>query len=163
MAERSSIMTERIQKIIEQAKEACLKHGSHLTPKRQTLLLSLIKSGRALSAYELVKYSKNEYNEVIPAMSAYRILDFFQQIHLVHKLNSVNKFTICSHILEDDDKSQGSLFLICHQCHRVKELHINKSIINALEKEIGEQEFHIITRQLELKCQCEACLVKSKP
>lgn len=151
-------MVARTQKIIQQAAIVCHAHGCQLTPKRKLLLMGLIKSGKALSAYELIDFCKTQYDEVVPAISVYRILDLFQQLHLVHKLNSINKFTVCSHILDKDEINQPTVFLICRDCHKVKELHVSANLIDALKQDIDDKGFQVISSQLELECQCDDCV-----
>ncbi|MZI91837.1 transcriptional repressor [Vibrio sp. CAIM 722] len=149
----------KIERILNYAKDSCLTHGSHLTPKRKVILMGLIESGKALSAYELVDYCKENYSEVIPVMSVYRILEFFQQLHLVHRLHIVNKYVSCSHILDDDD-NECSLFLICTKCNKVKEVHVDESMLRNLKNSINDSEFHVVTPQLELECECDECAEK---
>ncbi len=155
-------MNAHAQRVVEQAKQICSNNGVRLTPKRKQVLQALLKSEKALSAYELVDYYQAQFQLTIPVVSVYRILEFLQQLHLVHKLNSVNKYTICSHIFDKDKNSKATLFLICHQCHRVKEIHISQEVLNELTSQIDDEEFHIVSPQLELECQCNQCLKTAK-
>lgn len=146
----------RVEKIIEYAEGRCNEHGSRLTNKRKQVLSGLLQSKRALSAYELVDYCKNEFGENIPAMSVYRILDFLQDEHLVHKLNLANKYVACSHI-SCDHAHEVPQFLICGECLRVKEITISKATINKLQDSVEESGFHLLSPQVEMNCLCENC------
>lgn len=146
----------RVEKIIEYAEGRCNEHGSRLTNKRKQVLSGLLQSKRALSAYELVDYCKNEFGENIPAMSVYRILDFLQDQHLVHKLNLANKYVACSHI-SCDHAHEVPQFLICGECLRVKEITISKATINTLQDSVEESGFHLLSPQVEMNCLCENC------
>ncbi len=146
-----------IERTIAQAKRLCIQHGSTLTPKRQTILLSLLQSKRALSAYELVDFCQQQFGESIPAVSVYRILDFFQRIHIAHRLHSINKFALCTHLLDDDGTNSGVVFLICKQCHQIKEQHVSRSVIESLKSEIKDDDFQVIAPQIELECLCKRC------
>ncbi|WP_197473994.1 Fur family transcriptional regulator, partial [Oleiphilus sp. HI0066] len=77
----------QINKIINSAEQQCKAKGVRLTDKRKQVLSALIESKKALSAYELVDYLKDEFKAPLPAMSVYRILDFLQTEQLVHKLD----------------------------------------------------------------------------
>jgi Fur family zinc uptake transcriptional regulator len=145
-----------VQRIIDHAEQHCKDHGARLTTKRKQVLSGLLKYEKALSAYELVDYCKDEFGKAIPAMSVYRILEFLQEEHLVHKLNLANKYVACSHITCDHAHAV-SQFLICNQCQRVKEITINKTMIQQLEKNVQDAGFHLISPQLEMNCVCEQC------
>ena len=109
-----------------------------------------------MSAYELVDYCKEEYGETLPPMSVYRILDFLQDEHLVHKLNLANKYIACAHITCDHDHCV-SQFLICSNCQRVEEITISNSTINTLKRNVENAGFHLISPQLEMDCLCKNC------
>ncbi len=145
-----------VQRIIDHAEQHCKDHGARLTAKRKQVLSGLLKYQKALSAYELVDYCKDEFGEAIPAMSVYRILEFLEDEHLVHKLNLANKYVACSHITCDHEHAV-SQFLICNQCQRVKEITINKAMIQQLEKNVEDAGFHLISPQLEMNCVCDQC------
>ena len=146
-----------IQACLQHAESHCGKHGARLTSKRKNILLSLLQSEKAMSAYELVDYCNSEFGDTMPAMSVYRILDFLQEELLVHKLNSTNKYVACSHITCDHDH-EITQFLICSKCLQVKEININQSTIKALQQNIEEAGFHLLSPQLEMHCLCENCM-----
>lgn len=146
-----------IQHILARAEQHCSSRGQNLTNKRKHILASLLHSQRAMSAYEIVDYCKNEFSEILPAMSVYRILEFLQQEELVHKLNLANKFVACSHISCDHEHAV-SQFLICGSCQKVKEVTINKSVLVELEKNISDAHYHLVSPQLEMNCLCDDCM-----
>lgn len=146
----------KAQKIIQYAERHCQQRGVRFTEKRKQVLSGLLESNKALSAYELVDYCKNKFNESIPAMSIYRILDFLQQEHFAHKLDLANKYVACAHIT-CDHTHEIPQFLICSQCQRVKEIVINKFIINKLQLNIEEAGFRLVAPQLEMNCLCKNC------
>lgn len=146
-----------VEKIIEHAERQCKQRGSRLTPKRKQVLSGLLQSEKALSAYELVDYCSNEFNENIPAMSVYRILSFLEEEHLVHKLNLANKYVACSHIT-CDHAHKVPQFLICRQCQRVKEIGISKPMMNRLRQSVEDAGYSLLSPQLEMNCLCESCV-----
>ena len=146
----------RVDKIIEYAEAHCRKNGSRLTNKRKQVLAGLLLSEKALSAYELVDYCKNEFGDELPAMSVYRILNFLQDERLVHKLNLANKYVACSHIA-CEHTHEIPQFLICGECQRVEEISISKPTINNLQQSIDDVGFHLISPQLEMNCLCDSC------
>lgn len=147
----------KVEKIIQHAEQHCKEHGARLTNKRKQVLSGLLKSKKALSAYELADYCKEEFGEAIPAMSVYRILDFLKDEHLVHKLNLANKYVACSHITCDHDHGVPQ-FLICGKCQKVDEIAISKSTMTELQNNITQAGFHLMSQQLELDCLCDDCM-----
>ena len=146
----------KVQNIIDHAENTCKAHGVKLTGKRKQVLAGLLQSDRAMSAYELVDFCKEEYGENFQAMSVYRILDFLQSEQLVHKLSLANKYIACSHITCDHGHGV-SQFLICGNCQRVKEIHVKQSTIDTLKRNVEDAGFHLESQQLEMNCLCRKC------
>jgi Fur family zinc uptake transcriptional regulator len=149
----------KTDEIIVHAEQYCKNNGTRLTPKRKQVLSSLIKSEKALSAYDLIDLFEKDFGEKIPAMSVYRILDFLEKEHLVHKLNLANKYVACSHITCDHAHGVPQ-FLICGTCNQVKEITINKSTIDELKQNIESAGFQLVSPQLEMNCICNNCSEK---
>jgi Fur family zinc uptake transcriptional regulator len=149
-----------VNTIIEHAENYCKNHGARLTVKRKLVLSILIQSEKALSAYDVINLCKQEFNENIPAMSVYRILEFLETEKLAHKLKLANKFVACSHITcgHEHDVPQ---FLICGTCDHVKEISIKKSTIVALKSDIEHAGFQLASPQLEMDCICNSCAGKA--
>ena len=139
----------------------CEKQGLRLTSKREKVLSGLLSSNKALSAYELVDYCKNEFGETIPAMSVYRILDFLQSARMVHKLSLANKYVACSHITCQHNH-EDSQFLICIECQRVEEINMGRSTVRKIHEEADKEGFSIVNPQLEINCLCKSCVTISK-
>ncbi|MEM9255236.1 MAG: transcriptional repressor [Pseudomonadota bacterium] len=142
---------------IDIAERQCREQGARLTDKRKRILAGLLRSGTALSAYELVDYFKAEHGESIPPMSVYRILDFLQSQQLVHKLNLTNKYVACAHIGCSSDH-EVSQFLICGNCQRVDEISIPKAAMDSLRSSVESAGFHLVDPQIEINCVCQNCL-----
>ena len=149
-------MMSKVQAIIDRAEQQCKENGTRMTSKRKHVLYGLLQSDRALSAYELVEYCKTEFDENIPAMSVYRILEFLEDEHLVHKLNLANKYVACAHI-DDGHDHTVSQFLICQSCKRVKEVDISESVAQSLKQSVRDAGFELHRPQLEINCICEGC------
>lgn len=149
-----------IDSIIQHAEQHCQAHGTRLTVKRKKVLAGLIQSNKALSAYELIDFCKEQFGERIPAMSIYRILEFLEDEHFVHKLNLANKYVACAHI--SCDHAHGiPQFLICRKCSKVKEISIKPATIAELQTTVQEAGFKLISPQLEMNCLCEDCFAQA--
>ncbi len=144
------------KKILQRAAEKCAESGGKLTEKRSQLLTILIESQEPLSAYEVLERYNLTVEKSMPAMSAYRILDYLVSQELVHKLSSENKYIACSHITCCHEHKVPQ-FLICRQCKQVKEIVIPKDIIESLRQHLVAANYQLINSQLELDCLCDAC------
>ncbi len=145
------------QKILQHAENHCTANGARLTTKRKLVLSGLLRSKKALSAYDLIEYCQQEFGETLQAMSIYRILEFLEDEHLVHKLKLANKYVACSHISCDHAHAVPQ-FLICGQCDKVDEISVDKSIIEELQANVDNAGFQLISPQFEMSCICKKCL-----
>jgi Fur family zinc uptake transcriptional regulator len=143
--------------IIRRAEKHCESRGTRLTKKRKYVLTGLIESDKALSAYELIDVCKEKYHEDIPAMSVYRILEFLESEHLVHKLSTASKYASCANIVDDKDRCY-SQFLICRSCSKVKEIGLKPSMMAELQATVQAASFKLVNPQLEMNCLCKDCV-----
>ena len=141
---------------IDHAEQQCQRNGTKLTKKRKIVLLGLLKTKRAMTAYELSDFCKEELDESMPTMSVYRILEFLESQELVHKLKLANRFVACIHI-SCNHKHATPQFLICINCYKVSEISIKESIIKALRNSVDSAGYTLVTPQIEMNCLCEEC------
>ena len=149
-------LSEGTTTVLQRAEELCRSRGARLTDKRRQVLTGLLDSQKALSAYELTDYCRDELGYQLPAMSVYRILDFLESEDLVHRLNLAKKYVACSHIACDHEH-ELSQFLICKECYRVQEININKSVMDSLNQSVDVVGFSLSSQQLEFDCLCGDC------
>ncbi|PTQ82900.1 Fur family transcriptional regulator [Nitrosomonas ureae] len=149
-------MSANIEQIIKKSQEVCASAGAKLTHKRKNVLMVLLASATPLSAYEVVDKYKTQFQESLPVMSVYRMLDFLVQEKLVHKLETAGQYMSCAHIA-CDHQHETPQFLICDRCGSVKEVGIKKRIIEELEHSIQNTGFTLAHKQLELHGVCKFC------
>jgi Fur family zinc uptake transcriptional regulator len=149
-----------VDRIIGHAERQCKAHGTRLTVKRKNVLAGLVQSNKALSAYELIDFCKQQYGDSMPAMSIYRILEFLEDEHLVHKLSLANKYVACAHISCSHAHAVPQ-FLICRQCSKVKEIDLRSATIDELRSSVDDAGYKLISTQLEMNCLCESCVAQA--
>lgn len=149
-------MKQNIQQTVEKASQQCQQMGGRLTEKRKNILLLLLSTQTPLSAYDLVEQYKIRFSDNLPAMSVYRMLNFLQEVKLAHKLETTNQFVACSHIICEHEHEIPQ-FLICDQCHTVREIGVKKQIIEELSNSIETTGFSLASQQLELHGLCAGC------
>ncbi|MBX3618233.1 Fur family transcriptional regulator [Nitrosomonas sp.] len=154
-------MSADIDQIIKRSQEVCASTGNKLTEKRKNVLTVLLASTIPLSAYDIVDKYKAQFQESLPVMSVYRMLDFLIQEKLVHKLETAGQYMSCAHIT-CNHQHETPQFLICDRCGSVKEIGIKKHIIEDLERSIQSTGFALAHQQLELHGVCKQCQAISK-
>lgn len=147
--------------IVEIAEKQCKAHGVPITKKRVKVFSILQSSQKAVSAYELAESYEKMFNEPVPVITVYRILDFLQNKNLVHKLETANKFIVCEHI-GCNHTHPASQFLICKECLKVKELSVSERKFEELKRTIEDAGFHIDSPQLEMNCICNVCYTNAE-
>lgn len=149
-------MTE-INVILDHVAKSCAARGKQLTAKRQLVLKALLHADKALSAYDLVDYCKEYFEEFIQVMTVYRVLDFLENEHFAHKLKVSNKYIMCSHILCDHDHGTPQ-FLICSKCDKITEQTIAPIIMTGLQSQAKQKGFTVTQPQLEISGVCDECV-----
>jgi Fur family zinc uptake transcriptional regulator len=133
------------------AEEYCRERGEKLTPIRRKVLELLLNSGRATKAYSLL----DEMRQIHPGSApptVYRALDFLLSVGLVHRIESINAFTVC----HDLTQCQHGILVVCQQCGTVTELHQPK-LRQALVAQIEDAGYRLASDEIELKGLCAAC------
>ena len=94
----------------------CLDSGRSATPQRMTIIDALDSSGKNLSAYELLDLL-NDKGQLFNISTIYRVLDFWIEMGIVHKIDSSNTYLICN----DKHTNHFHVLLQCSNCKSVEE------------------------------------------
>lgn len=137
--------------------EACKKQGIKLTQKRKNIFSLLTASSVPMSAYDLTDTYKQQFKEAMPAMSVYRILSVLSDAGLVHKLESTNKYLVCSH-LQCKHEHRNAQFLICKRCSAAEEVALGSDLHQQIEAGAQKTGFELESMQFELHGTCKKCL-----
>lgn len=81
--------------ILSHAERLCAQEGVRLTDLRRRALLALAEAGRPIKAYDLLPALGDGKGPAKPA-TAYRALEFFESVGLVHKVAGINAYVLCS-------------------------------------------------------------------
>ncbi len=127
-----------------------------MTAHRRNILRLMSHKKKALSAYEITQLLKDTTKTDIPTMSVYRALSFLEDRQLIHKISSINKYTICTHIMCEHEHGM-TRFAVCSKCLDVKELLSKNTINNSIEKELEAIDFHLSQKKIELIGLCSDC------
>lgn len=133
------------------SQDYCHTHGIKLTPLRQQVLDILSTEQQPLTAYAVLDKLK-VYNPKAQAMSVYRILDFLQTNHLIHRIENLNAFMVCSHLNE----RHRSQWLICERCGKTEE-YISPTFRQGIKQLEDDTGFQVATPTIELLGICQQC------
>lgn len=134
----------------------CMSLIGQLTPKRKQILELLLDSDHPLSAYELLDGYNRLSSTRMPPMSVYRILDYLESQHLVHKLSTNNKYVACRYIGKQHCQHSAQFF-VCIKCDAVQEVKVARDTRTILNREAEQAGFVLEGSNFELQGICSAC------
>lgn len=143
----------RINERIHEAEQLCVQEGARLTPLRKEVLSLILAANTPIGAYDLLAKLKGKSDRPAAPPTVYRTLDFLLEQGLVHRLTSINAFIPCCHPRE----GHQAAFLICQQCHSVKETSAN-NLFHELEQIAAQGQFKAKHSIIEISGICQQCL-----
>ncbi|WP_157737142.1 Fur family transcriptional regulator [Legionella lansingensis] len=123
-----------------------------MTSLRKTVLYILWQGERPLKAYEILdKLSAIKQRSTPP--SVYRVLDYFVDYGVVHKIESIQSYMLCH---EPEKHLPSEILMVCYQCHQVQEVY-HSEMHSLIQKLTQDHQFHLGQDAIELKGVCEKC------
>jgi Fur family transcriptional regulator, zinc uptake regulator len=136
---------------LDAAAEACARDGETLTPLRRAVLALVLEAPRPLTAYQLLEQLQEKRRAAPPTI--YRALDFLLARRLVHRIERLGAYVACA---EPDHEHALVQFLICRQCHTVKELD-DHAVAEAVVKAASGAGFRLEHAVIEIDGLCASC------
>ncbi len=131
----------------------CLKKKKSLTPSRTLIIKTLAKYTKPISAYELRDEINNNGDVNINISQIYRVLEFWIDLGLIHKISSINKFLLC----ETPDEKHTHMLNYCTICEKVYET-CNEQMGLNLKKSTAKLDLAFnTTRSVEIPVICPKC------
>ena len=131
----------------------CLKKKKSLTPSRTLVIKTLSKHEKPVSAYELRDEINKSKNLRISISQIYRVLGFWIDLGLIHKISSINKFLLCV----TPDEKHTHMLNYCTVCEKVYETCNERIELNLKESTAKlDLEFNT-TRSVEIPVICPQC------
>lgn len=101
---------------LEHAEKLCAERGVRLTELRRKALEAMTQAGKPVKAYDLLPALGEDGAPAKPA-TAYRALEFLEELGLVHRVAGINAFVIC-------DRGGGphvTCLYVCERCGAAEE------------------------------------------
>ena len=131
----------------------CLKKKKSLTPSRTLVIKTLSKHKKPISAYELRDEINNNGDVSINISQIYRVLEFWIDLGLIHKISSINKFVLCI----TPEEKHTHMLNFCTVCEKVFETCNEKMGLN-LKKSTAKLDLAFNnTRSVEIPVICPQC------
>jgi Fur family zinc uptake transcriptional regulator len=123
----------------------------NITPLRAEILSLLSKNENPMSAYDLLRALRIKNPNAEPP-TVYRVLEFFQEKNIVHRVDSNNTYLLCTH----PETLHYSQVLICKSCNSTYEVE-DKGLFNAMKKLTHKFKFAFSSDLLEIRGLCSKC------
>ena len=131
----------------------CLKRKKSLTPSRTLVIKTLSKYNKPVTAYKLRDEINNNGVVNINISQIYRVLEFWIDLRLIHKISSINKFLLCT----TPDEKHIHMLNFCTVCEKVVETCNEKMGLN-LKKSTAKLDLAFNnTRSVEIPVICPQC------
>lgn len=126
-----------------------------LTELRQVILDIFIQAKKPLSAYEVLNTLKRKRPNAEPP-TVYRVIDYFVQKKLVHRIETGNKYVCCSQLNNFESKYHGIIFL-CQKCNLSFEL-LDEKCLSFIKYFSKKYAVSVDESLIEIKGTCRECL-----
>lgn len=130
----------------------CATLGLKLTSLRKEVLYVLWCATKPIKAYDILScLLKTKPNSTPPTV--YRALVFFVASGIVHKIESIQCYTLCG---EPQKQLPSEVLMVCGFCHNVIEVY--DACVGALLAKIADaSHFQLRQDAIELKGTCHGC------
>jgi len=141
---------------LAEAETLCSAVGARLTPLRKEVLELILNASGPMGAYDLLARIKSQTDRPAAPPTVYRTLDFLLEKGLIHRLTSINAYIPCCHPRE----GHQAAFLICTECHTVKEASAI-GLIQQLNHLAESDQFKAHHSIIEISGICQQCSSKA--
>ncbi|MBA2653395.1 MAG: transcriptional repressor [Tatlockia sp.] len=124
-----------------------------ITSLRKSVLFILWSTEKPLKAYEILDKLLNIKENARPP-TVYRVLDYFVEYGVVHKIESIQSYTLCH---EPEKHYSSEVLMVCNGCHQVNELY-DEAMHALVQKLAAENHFHLGKGAIELRGNCDKCI-----
>ncbi len=131
-------------------------HELKMTELRKDILDIFLSIKKPLTAYELLNKLKKKRPNAEPP-TVYRVIDYFLKRKLIHRIETGNKFVLCTqpnHLQEHDDKS---VLFLCKNCSLSFEIS-DPNFASAVKNFSHHHGLQIDESLIEIKGMCKKCL-----
>jgi Fur family zinc uptake transcriptional regulator len=141
-----------LARLLDEAESYCAVQGTQLTQLRRLVLETLLASPGPVKAYDLIDTLRSKGHKLTPA-TVYRILDFFLQNGLVHRVNALNSFVACK---DGHFAVHNPLIIVCPGCQTTTEIN-DEGLYASIFGRLGDLGYEIKDGTVEVRGVCSKC------
>lgn len=131
--------------------------GIRLSESRRSVLSLLLKAEKPIGAYNLMERLRATNGHTVAPPTVYRALNFLISQGLVHRIERLDAFAICSEVTKGrGTHTHGCQFLICHCCGTALEMS-EGSVTQALSQAANRSGFAVGHAVVEVEGVCASC------
>ena len=123
-----------------------------LTSLRRSILFILWHTQKPLKAYEILQALLQDKQNAKPP-TVYRVLDYFVALRLVHKIESIQSYTLCH---QPKKRLPQEVLMVCNRCYGVHEAY-DQALVETMQKLAQLNLFQLGQDVIELKGLCQNC------
>ncbi|QMT31672.1 Fur family transcriptional regulator [Alysiella filiformis] len=141
----------------------CQQRGAQVTPLREQVLDIVLQLDGVIKAYTVLAQMQRVSDSVVAPPTAYRALDFWADLGVLHKIPAVNGYILCSHTQHEcgghchnELNHNSSFILVCEKCGAVDEQSLNHEW-QALREGVKRSGFALKEEHVVLTGVCAEC------
>ncbi len=135
---------------IARAEELCERRGARLTDLRRRAIALLAEAQGPVKAYDLLPGLGTVNGPAKPA-SAYRTLEFLEELGIVHRVAGLNAFVLC----DGEAHGQATALFICETCNKSVERPVDPALLDQ-----APAGFTVSRVVIEIYGECAECQVQ---
>lgn len=129
----------------------CQEQNLKFTDLRREVFLIISKNHGMIKAYDILAQMRKKNPSTEPP-TVYRALDFLMENNFVHKINSLNSYVTCYHLVDEG----FCFFLICSKCGSVEES-LDSRFSDLIFSSAKKHKFLFQKSSLEIEGVCNKC------
>lgn len=131
-----------------------LDNALKLTDLRKDILKIIIQAAKPISAYDILHQLKLTRDGAEPP-TVYRVIEYFLEKHIIHKINAENKYVLCSQF-ESVMRGKHGLIFVCKKCLNANEV-AGQACIDFIKTLAVNHQFVIDDLPVEVSGVCQKC------
>ncbi len=147
------ISESHIRRRLADAEALCAENGASFTSLRREVFELLLRRNAPAKAYDLQADMIASGHRAAPT-TVYRALEFLTEQGLVHRINALNAYVVCSGDFRHHH--HAPLMLACSGCEKSIEIS-NPDVGEYIRRTLAPTGFHFQGNAMEIRGLCEAC------
>ncbi|MGE4489099.1 MAG: Fur family transcriptional regulator [Kiritimatiellales bacterium] len=140
-----------VRAILKRAEAYCIEKGLRLTDGRAAVLEYVVRQQMPVKAYDVLQAISADKTRQMPPV-VYRALDFWTSHGFLHRIESLNAYTCCTH----PGCGHECQIFICSKCGKVSEI-CDEGLAKQVNRKAASQGFRIDHLSIEATGRCPDC------